>query len=70
MKINFYYFFFYIFLLGLLICELCIKNNFKEYSIDNFFAFYAIIGFLSSFIFVYIAKILRKILIMDKKYYE
>lgn len=61
--------FFYIVLVGLLIAELFIHKH-HGLSWEHYHGFYAVYGFLSYVFLIFVAKILRKIVMRREDYYD
>jgi len=60
---------FFIALVVLLISESFVKMH-GEFSVEHFYGFYAVYGFISYVLLIFVAKALRKIIMRKEDYYD
>lgn len=60
---------FYIALVLVLLAEFVVEMH-KEFEAEHFFGFYAVYGFISYVLLIFVAKIIRKIVMRKENYYD
>ncbi len=60
---------FFVALVVLLIAESFVEMH-GEFSVEHFYGFYAVYGFISYVLLIFLAKILRKIIMRKEDYYD
>ncbi|MCP4020398.1 MAG: hypothetical protein GY729_01030 [Desulfobacteraceae bacterium] len=60
---------FFIALAVVLVAELFVDMH-GEFEVDHFFGFYAVYGFISYVLLIFVAKLLRKIIMRKEDYYD
>ncbi|MCP3873944.1 MAG: hypothetical protein GY699_12400 [Desulfobacteraceae bacterium] len=60
---------FFIALVLVLIAEFFVEMH-GEFSVEHFFGFYAVYGFISYVLLIFVAKLIRKIVMRKEEYYD